>query len=146
MHIPDVLADPEYVYSGPFAYRALLGVPIEMDEDLIGVVVLVRWAPEPFGHAHIALVETFADQAAIAVANARLIDAVERQRTELSRFVSPQVAELISSRDGERLLAGIARTSPASSAISAASPRSPRPPRPRSSSSCCASTTGRSGS
>ena len=106
VHIPDVLADPEYVYSGPFAYRALLGVPIEVDDDLIGVVVLVRWEPEPFAGAHIALVETFADQAAIALANARLIDAVERQRTELSRFISPQVAELISSKDGERLLAG----------------------------------------
>jgi class 3 adenylate cyclase len=106
VHIPDVLADPEYVYSGPHAYRALLAVPIEVDDDLIGVVVLVRQEPEPFADAHIALVETFADQAAIAVANARLLDAVERQRTELSRFVSPQVAELITSSDGERLLAG----------------------------------------
>ena len=106
VHMPDVLSDPEYVYSGSFAYRALLAVPIEVDEDLIGVVVLVRREPEPFAAEHIALVETFADQAAIALANARLIDAVERQRTELSRFVSPQVAELISSKDGERLLAG----------------------------------------
>jgi class 3 adenylate cyclase len=38
--------------------------------------------------------------------NARLIEAVERQRTELSRFVSPQVAELVSSGEGEALLAG----------------------------------------
>jgi adenylate cyclase len=38
--------------------------------------------------------------------NARLIDAVERQRTELSRYVSPQVANLITTDDGERLLAG----------------------------------------
>ena len=106
VHIPDVLADPEYVYSGSFAYRALLAVPIEVDADLIGVVVLVRREPEPFAAEHIALVETFADQAAIALANARLLDAVERQRTELSRFVSPQVAELISSKDGERLLVG----------------------------------------
>ena len=52
------------------------------------------------------LVETFADQAAIAIANARAFQAIERQRTELSRFVSPQVAELISSREGEQLLAG----------------------------------------
>jgi adenylate cyclase len=51
-------------------------------------------------------VRTFADQAAVAIANARLLDAVERQRSELSRFVSPQVAELLSSDDGERLLAG----------------------------------------
>jgi class 3 adenylate cyclase len=66
----------------------------------------VRREQEPFTDEHIALVQTFADQAAIAIKNARLIEAVERQRTELARFVSPQVAELISSRDGERLLTG----------------------------------------
>jgi GAF domain-containing protein len=106
VHIPDIELDPEYVYPGPRPYRAMLGVPIMVEDDLIGVVVLVRRAPQPFTDEHIALVETFADQAAIALLNARLIDAVERQRTELSRFVSPQVAELISSSDGEQLLAG----------------------------------------
>ena len=50
------------------------------------------------------IVRAFADQAAIAIANTRLIEAVERQRTELARFLSPQVAELISSADGEQLL------------------------------------------
>src|SRR5207237_7446732 len=53
-----------------------------------------------------ALLQTFANQAAIAIANARLLDAVERQRTELSRFLSPQVAELITSDEGGQLLAG----------------------------------------
>jgi class 3 adenylate cyclase len=62
--------------------------------------------PQAFDEAHITLLQTFADQAAIALANARLIEAVERQRTELSRFLSPQVAELVSSSDGEQLLAG----------------------------------------
>jgi adenylate cyclase len=106
VHIPDVLADPEYVYPGPRFYRAMLGVPIMVEDDLIGVVVLVRREPGPYTDEHITLVETFADQAAIALTNARLIDAVERQRTELARFVSPQVAELISSTDGQQLLAG----------------------------------------
>ena len=106
VHIPDILADPEYAYRGPRPYRAMLGVPVMVEDDLIGVVVVTRSEPQPFTEEHIALVETFADQAAIALTNARLIEAVERQRTELSRFVSPQVAELVSSRDGERLLAG----------------------------------------
>jgi class 3 adenylate cyclase len=106
VHIPDVSADPEYLYSGPHGFRALLGVPIKVDQDLIGVVVLVRREPRAFGDAHIALVQTFADQAAIALTNARLLEAVERQRTELSRFLSPQVAELITSDGGESLLAG----------------------------------------
>ena len=107
VHIPDIRDDPEYSYGGPTEYyRSLIGVPIMVEDDLIGVVVLSRREPEPFTNEHIALVQTFADQAAIAVANARLIEAVERQRTELARFVSPQVAELVSSRDGEHLLAG----------------------------------------
>src|SRR5262245_62777757 len=106
VHIPDIRNDPEYGYPGPNPYRTLLGVPVMIEDELIGVVVVVRREPQPFLQEHIALVETFADQAAIAITNARLLDAVERQRTELSRFLSPQVAELISSPDGERLLAG----------------------------------------
>jgi class 3 adenylate cyclase len=105
-HIADIENDPEYTYAGPRPYRAILGVPVIVEDDLIGAVVMVRQEHEPFSDEHIALVQTFADQAAIAIANARLIEAVERQRTELSRFVAPQVAELVSSRDGERLLAG----------------------------------------
>jgi class 3 adenylate cyclase/putative methionine-R-sulfoxide reductase with GAF domain len=106
IQIPDVLTDLEYTYPGPRFFRAMLGVPIMVEDDLIGVVVMVRREPDPFTDDHIALVQTFADQAAIALTNARLIEAVERQRTELSRFVSSQVAALISSEDGERLLAG----------------------------------------
>jgi class 3 adenylate cyclase len=106
VHIPDVDADPEYAYPGPRPYRAMLGVPVVVEEDLIGVVVLDRNEQRPFSDEHIALAQTFADQAAIAIANARLLEAVDRQRAELSRFVSPQVAELISSKDGEQLLAG----------------------------------------
>jgi class 3 adenylate cyclase len=106
VHIPDVLADPEYTYPGPRFFRTMLGVPIMVEDDLIGVVVVVRREPKPFTDDHMALVQTFADQAAIALTNARLLDAIARQRTELSRFVSPQVADLISSDDGERLLVG----------------------------------------
>jgi class 3 adenylate cyclase/putative methionine-R-sulfoxide reductase with GAF domain len=106
VQIPDVLADPEYTYPGPRFFRTMLGVPIMVEDDLIGVVVVVRREVEPFTDDHIALVQTFADQAAIALTNARLLDAVERQRTELSRFVSPRVADLISNEEGERLLAG----------------------------------------
>jgi class 3 adenylate cyclase len=106
VHIPDILDDPEYAYPGPRAYRAMLGVPIIVDDDLIGVVVVVRSEPMPFADDHIALVQTFADQAAIALRTARLMETVERQRTELARFISPQVAELISSAEGEQLLAG----------------------------------------
>jgi class 3 adenylate cyclase len=108
VEIPDVEADPEYTWEAikTIGNRALLGVPILLDEELIGAVAVGRRAAGPFSDEQIELVTTFADQAAIAIANARLIEAVERQRTELARFISPQVADLISSSEGEKLLAG----------------------------------------
>src|SRR5204863_3875853 len=97
----------EYEYSGPrIGYRSLVGVPILLEHELIGGMTITRRDPKPFSDEEIDLVKTFADQAAIAIANARLLEAVERQRTELARFVSPQVAVLVSSEHGERLLAG----------------------------------------
>jgi class 3 adenylate cyclase len=104
--IPDAELDPEYAYSGPRHFGAMLGVPVMVEDELIGVVVVVSSRPQAFDESNIKLLQTFADQAAIALANARLIEAVERQREELSRFLSPQVAELVSSKDGEQLLAG----------------------------------------
>lgn len=106
--IPDVLADPEYSYEPQrtWGFRALLGVPVVLDGELIGAITIGRQVPGAFSDEEVALVTTFADQAAITIANARLLDAVERQRTELSRFISPQVADLISSESGQQLLAG----------------------------------------
>lgn len=108
VHIPDILEDPDY--SWPAAedagVRAVLGAPLLVEGELVGAFNLVRARPVPFTSEQIALVRTFADQAAIAVANVRLIETVARQRTELARFVSPQVADLISSEAGEMMLAG----------------------------------------
>jgi GAF domain-containing protein len=106
VHIPDVLADPEYGYEGPRPYRSMLGAPVLLEDELLGVVCLVRIQQKPFTDDQIKLLETFADQVAIAIVIARLLEAVGRQRQELARFVSPQVAELISSADGEQRLAG----------------------------------------
>jgi adenylate cyclase len=108
VHIPDVLADPEYTWVGSeiSGLRTLLGVPVVFDEELIGVIGIARFEARAFADEQIQLVETFADQAAIAIANARLLDAVERQRAELSRFVSAPIADLVTSPQGEQLLAG----------------------------------------
>ena len=48
----------------------------------------------------------FAEQAAIGIENARLVQTIERQKQALSRFLSPQVAALVSTAEGEQLLAG----------------------------------------
>jgi GAF domain-containing protein len=108
VHIPDILDDEDYSLAAATeaGIRALLGAPLMVEGQLVGVFNIVRTEPVPFTDDQMALLGTFADQAAIAVANARLMEAVERQRSELSRFVSPQVAELVSSDEGQKMLAG----------------------------------------
>jgi adenylate cyclase len=110
VHIEDVLADPEYTLAGlqkAGGYRTALGVPIlrQGQDEPIGCIAVGRNEVRPFSDAEIRLLQTFADQVAVAIENVRLFQTVERQRTELARF-APQVASLLSSDDGERLLAG----------------------------------------
>ena len=83
-----------------------LGVPILRQDTVLGVLSLGRVERRAFTADEIALVTTFADQAAIAINNASLFATVKRQSEELSRFLSPQVAELITSDDGKKLLDG----------------------------------------
>ncbi|MEA2536162.1 MAG: hypothetical protein QOF11_396 [Chloroflexota bacterium] len=108
VHVDDLGADPEYDW--PTAHengiRTLLGVPILKEGHVIGVIGLGRREVRPFSAPEILLVSTFAEQAAIAIENARLVETIDRQRTELARFISPQIAALVSSAEGEQLLAG----------------------------------------
>jgi adenylate cyclase len=108
VHIPDVYADPDYTYPGVEigGYRTLLGLPIAFDDELLGVIGLARSEVRPFETQEIELMATFADQSAIAIANAKLFETVQRQKTELARFISPEVAALVSSDEGAQLLAG----------------------------------------
>jgi GAF domain-containing protein len=77
IHIPDVLADPEYTYGSKYveAIRTILAVPILKGDDLLGVLGSYHLEEvRPFTDKQIALVETFAHQAAIAIDNVRLLD------------------------------------------------------------------------
>ena len=83
IHIPDVRVDTEYTYGAKDAeaIRTVLGVPVLKGDDLLGVMMIYHLeGVRPFTEKQIALVETFADQAAIAIENARLFEA-EQQRT-----------------------------------------------------------------
>ncbi|HEY7969450.1 MAG TPA: response regulator [Candidatus Limnocylindrales bacterium] len=109
IRVEDVLADREYQATPGqegSGYRSLVGVPIEQDGAITGVLALTRNEVRPFSDAETALAFGFAEQAAIGIANARLLATIERQRGQLARFLSPQVALLVSSPEGEALLAG----------------------------------------
>jgi adenylate cyclase len=107
--VDDVLGDIDYAATpGQQAsgYRTLLGIPVLIDGEVVGVLALTRNEVRPFGPAERGLAAGFAEQAAIGMANGRLLATIERQRGQLARFLSPQVAALVSSADGEAMLAG----------------------------------------
>jgi GAF domain-containing protein/CheY-like chemotaxis protein len=89
VHVPDVQADPEYAYAvrDDRPIRTTLAVPMLKGDDLVGTITLYRLEFKPFTDKQIALVETFADQAVIAIENVRLFDEVQARTRELARSV-----------------------------------------------------------
>jgi len=109
VRIDDVLADPEYEFvesQRAAGFRSILGVPLLREGFPIGVISVWRRAVRAFSEREIRILTTFAEQAVVAIENVRLVRALQRQSEELSRFVTPQVASLIASDEGEQLLAG----------------------------------------
>jgi GAF domain-containing protein len=95
VHIPDVLADPEYAMQGARqlgGYRSILAVPLLREDALIGVLALQRAAVRPFTDREIELVQTFADQAVIAIENVRLFEEVEARNREVTEALDQQTA------------------------------------------------------
>jgi two-component system NtrC family sensor kinase len=95
VHLPDCLADPEYIaldYQRAGKYRTSLGIPLQQGAAPVGVIALMRAVVKPFTDKQIELVTTFADQAVIAIQNARLFNEVQARTDELTESLAQQTA------------------------------------------------------
>jgi two-component system NtrC family sensor kinase len=104
VHVPDVRLAKDYTWAEAQrlgGFRTLLGVPMLREGTPIGVLGLARSEVRPFTEKQIELVQTFADQAAIAIENVRLFDEIQDKNRQLqmasenkSQFVSSMSHEL----------------------------------------------------
>ena len=94
VHVLDAQTDPEYTYGSrqvePF--RTILTVPMLKADEMLGVILVYRLEVRPFTDSQIALLETFADQAVIAIENVRLFDEVQARTRDLTESLEQQTA------------------------------------------------------
>jgi signal transduction histidine kinase len=86
IQIPDVFADPEFTNQEAAkigGVRSVAAVPMLKDNELIGVIAVYRRDVRPFTEKQIELVQTFADQAVIAIENVRLFDEIQDKSRQL---------------------------------------------------------------
>src|SRR5258708_25557491 len=96
VHIPDVQADPAYAYAARDVdlIRTMLAVPMLKADTLVGTMTIYRLEVKPFTDKQVALVETFADQAVIAIEHGRLLRQLEARYDDLT--ATSQILQVIS--------------------------------------------------
>jgi GAF domain-containing protein len=94
VQVPDVLQDPEYTLpiATTTGYRSALAVPMLRDDVPIGTILVARDHVAPFSDKQIALLQTFADQAVIAVENVRLFKELAARNRDLTESLEQQTA------------------------------------------------------
>ena len=96
IHVDDLANAPDFesgqAAARRFGYRTVLGVPLLRDAKAIGMISTRRADVRPFTGAQIKLLETFADQAVIAIENVRLFSELQTSNRELTTALDTQTA------------------------------------------------------
>jgi GAF domain-containing protein len=93
-HVPDIAADPEYTAESivKAGFRSVVAVPMLRNGEPIGAINVTREEARPFSDRQIELLRTFADQAVIAIENARLFNEVQAKTHDLTESLQQQTA------------------------------------------------------
>ena len=108
VHVADYRAEQPYLDGDPFVVaaadqlgiRTYLGVPMLKDKEIVGAISIYRKVVQPFAEKEVELIASFANQAVIAIENARLLSEL-RERTEQVEELNQQLEQRVTDQVGE---------------------------------------------
>src|SRR5262249_32476019 len=113
VHVPDIELDREFGYPElmrAVGFRSTLAVPMLRDGVPLGVIGVARAEPGPFSDNQIALLQTFADQAVIAIENVRLFKELQEKNGALTT-AHTQVSEALEQQTATSEILSVISTS-----------------------------------
>src|SRR5262245_7825345 len=114
VHIPDVLEDPGFAFKSELTTigsRSIIAAPMLRDGEPIGAIGVGRPEPGPFPDAQIRLLQTFADQAVIAIENVRLFTELQEKNRALTA-AHAQVTEALDQQTATSEILRVISSSP----------------------------------